>query len=125
MQDVSLMEIFALTPSTVSRYINFSLEILLEILRRLKDAQVRWPKGDEFMELNALALVRHPLLHGAFGTLDGLNLPVQESADDEIENATYNGWLHSHFVSSVLAFSASGSFLFLFLFVEGSRRSQV
>ena len=47
--------------------------------------------------------------------LDGLNLPVQESADDEIENATYNGWLHSHFVSSVLASLASGMLQNIFL----------
>jgi hypothetical protein len=109
MQDVSLMEIFALTPSTVSRYITFSLEILIKTLRKLKDAEVRWPQGDEFDELSDLTVVRHPLLHGAFGSIDGLNLPVQTSADEEIENATYNGWLHSHFVSSVLAFSTSGA----------------
>jgi hypothetical protein len=120
MQDVSLMEIFALTPSTVSRYVNFSLQILVSTLRKVKDAQVRWPQGEEFDELSDLAIARHPLLQGAFGTLDGLNLPVQTSSDEEVENATYNGWLHAHFVSSVLAFSASGeseafSVLFLYL----------
>jgi hypothetical protein len=109
MQDVSLMEIFALTPSTVSRYVNFSLQILVSSLRKVKDEQVHWPQGEEFDELSDLAVVRHPLLQGAFGTLDGLNLPVQTSSNDEVENSTYNGWLHAHFVSSVLAFSASGA----------------
>ncbi|KAG1748001.1 uncharacterized protein EDB91DRAFT_1005713, partial [Suillus paluster] len=59
-------------------------------------------------ELNYLITARHPLLNGAFGTLDGLNLPVQTLSDQEIENATYNGWLHDHFVSSVIAFAADG-----------------
>jgi hypothetical protein len=109
MEDISLMQIFALVPATISRYTTFSLEILLSTLRDLKDAQIQWPRDNEFNELNELVLARHPLLTGAFGTMDGLNLPVQKSADEEIENSTYNGWLHSHFVSSVLAFSASGT----------------
>ena len=111
MQEVSLMEIFTLIPATTSRYINFSLEILLLTLRKVKDAEIRWPKGDEFEELSQIAQTRHPLLTGAFGTIDGVNLPVQVSAEQEIENATYNGWLHAHFVSCVLAFSTSGASL--------------
>jgi hypothetical protein len=49
---------------------------------------------------------QHPHLAGAFGTMDGLSLPVQTSQDQEIENATYNGWLSEHFVSCVLVYSA-------------------
>ncbi|CAA7260816.1 unnamed protein product [Cyclocybe aegerita] len=64
MRDVSLMEIFALIPSTVNRYLDFCLDILLS-----------------------------------------------ESPDQEIENATFNGWLHEHFVSSVIAFGATGSII--------------
>src|ERR1700722_1260303 len=52
MQDVSLMEIFGLVPATVSHYINFSLEILLATLQKLCEAQVQWPKGTEYTELN-------------------------------------------------------------------------
>jgi hypothetical protein len=109
MEDVSLMQIFGLIPATVSRYTNFSLEILLLTLWKLEEARIQWPQGNEFRELNELVVVHHPLLTGAFGSLDGLNLPVQKSANEEIENATYNGWLHDHFVSSVLTFSASGT----------------
>jgi hypothetical protein len=108
MEDRSLSEIFALVPSTVSRYVNFSLHILLSTLRTIDDAQIRWPKDDEFNDLNEIVLARHHTLIGAFGTLDGLNLPVQTSTDQDIENATYNGWLHAHFISSVFAFSATG-----------------
>ncbi|KAE9395858.1 hypothetical protein BT96DRAFT_958416 [Gymnopus androsaceus JB14] len=52
-----------------------------------------------FVENEALILAWHPLLEGAFGSVDGLNLPVQVSHDDETENSTYNGWLHEHFCS--------------------------
>jgi hypothetical protein len=108
MLDISLIQIFALIPTTVSRYINFCLTILLDTLQNMPDASIQWPCGDKFQENNNLVVERHPLLTGAFGTMDGLNLLVQTSADQEVENATYNGWLHEHFVSCVFAFGATG-----------------
>jgi hypothetical protein len=113
MHEISLQEIFALIPTTVSRYITFGLEILLQVLRSMPDAGIRWPKSadatiSEFETLNGLIRERHPLLTGAFASIDGLNLPVQTSDDEDIENATYNGWLSEHFVSSVLVFSPDG-----------------
>lgn len=108
MRDISLMQIFALIPSTVNRYIDFCLDILLDVLRNMVEARIEWPEGDQFEEYNSLVTLRHPLLTGAFGTMDGLNLPVQSSPNQEIENATYNGWLHEHFVSSVIAFAPTG-----------------
>ena len=50
----------------------------------------------------------HPLLQGVFGSINGLNLPCQVSSNIEMENATYNGWLHSHFISLVIVFSSKG-----------------
>jgi hypothetical protein len=38
------------------------------------------------------------------GGIDGLNLFSQTSDNPEIENATYNGWLSKHCISSVLVF---------------------
>ena len=40
MTEISLMQIFALIPSTVSRFINFSLTILLKTLRKMPDARI-------------------------------------------------------------------------------------
>jgi hypothetical protein len=109
MRELSLQQIFALVPSTVSRYVRFALDILLETLKAMPDASIQWPRDEtEFEECNNLILQRHPRLLGAFGGVDGLNLPVQTSEDHEIENATYNGWLSEHFVSSVLVFSPKG-----------------
>jgi hypothetical protein len=113
MREISLQQIFALIPSTVSRYITFGLSILLEVLRKIPDAAIRWPgRIEEFQALNDLIVERHPRLEGAFASLDGLNLPVQTAEDEEMENATYNGWLCEHFISSVLAFCSRGVFSF-------------
>lgn len=109
MRQLSLQQIFALIPTTVSRYLGFALSILLKVMRQMPSAAISWPHGDEFLELSGYVSIRHPLLHGVFGSIDGLNLPCQVSSDIEMENATYNGWLHSHFVSSVIVFSSKGS----------------
>jgi len=103
MHDISLCEIFALIPSTVTRYIQFSLQILLITLREMHITRVEWPQGDEFQEHNAriCVLVRHPLLTGAFGSMDGLNLPVQQSREQEIENDLQ--WLATRSYSVVTA----------------------
>ena len=108
MRQISLQQIFALVPATVSRYLRFSLSILLRVLRQMPDAGISWPHGDELIELSSYVSTRHPLLDGVFGSIDRLNLPCQVSSDIEMENATYNGWLHSHFISSVIVFSSKG-----------------
>jgi hypothetical protein len=108
MREITLAQIFALTPSTISRYIRFSLAILLQALRTMPSAAMNWPAENEFPELSELITARHPRLAGAFGFIDGLNLPVEVSEDPDIANAYYNGWLKAHVVSSVLVFSPEG-----------------
>ena len=109
MREVSLQQIFALVPTVLSRYLFFAMNILLQTLRTLPDARICWfNKLSQFQAHNNLVRERHPLLTGAFASIDGLNLPVQTSSDDDIENATYNGWLSEHFISSVLVFAPSG-----------------
>lgn len=108
--EISLQLIFALTPSTTSRYIDFALRILLDTLRTMPECVIAWPQGTQFEEYAALVQARHRLLFGAFGTIDGLNLPCQTAYNDvDVENATYNGWLHEHFISSVLVFAPDGT----------------
>ncbi|KAG2044584.1 hypothetical protein BDR03DRAFT_930574 [Suillus americanus] len=66
MQGVSLMQIFALIPSTVSHYLNFALAILLRTLKHIPEGIIQWPAGDKFQELNYLVTARHPLLTGSW-----------------------------------------------------------
>ena len=104
-----LQQIFGLIPSTVSRYISFSLKILLETLCQIPDAAIQWPRTlQEFQSYSDLITACHPRLHGAFASIDGLNLITQTSDDVDIENATYNGWLSAHFISSVIVFAPDG-----------------
>ncbi|KAG2337597.1 hypothetical protein BDR05DRAFT_978457 [Suillus weaverae] len=108
MHQISLQQVFALIPTTVSRYLSFGLHILLLTLRNMADAKIHWLQGDEFEECSALVVACHARLQGAFGSIDGLKIPVQTSNDIDIENAMFNGWLSEHFISSVLTFSSQG-----------------
>jgi hypothetical protein len=109
MLESSLQQLFGLIPTTVSRYITFSLNILLETLRQMDDAAIRWPRTlHEFQGYNKLITARHPRLHGAFASIDGLNLITETSDNTDIENATFNGWLSAHFISSVIVFAPDG-----------------
>ena len=109
MREISLQQIFALIPTTVSRYITFCLEIFLETLCDMPDTAIKWPCTTAICEqYNDLIVNCHPLLDGAIASINGLNLPSQTSNDTDIENVTFNGWLAEHFISSVLVFSPEG-----------------
>ena len=109
MREISLQQIFALIPATVTRYIHAALPALLATLRLLEDSRICWPTPQECEHFSTVIQERHSLLTGAFGVVDGLKLPVQTTGDEDIENATYNGWLHSHYISNVLAFAPDGT----------------
>ncbi|KAG2049004.1 hypothetical protein BDR06DRAFT_984576 [Suillus hirtellus] len=94
MHKTSLQQIFALIPSTASCYLT-SGPILLQTL-------------PDFEHCSALVVAHDSRLEGAFRSINGLKLLVQTLHGIDIENATYNGWLSKHFVSSVIAFSAEG-----------------
>lgn len=112
MPDTALQQIFALVPSTVSRYRSFAIIILRDVLRTIPEAAIEWWATEEECEEDSeLIRARHPLLTEAIGSIDGLNLLTASSDDTDVENATYNGWLHGHFTSCVLAFSPQGHIL--------------
>ncbi|OJT03821.1 hypothetical protein TRAPUB_12304, partial [Trametes pubescens] len=121
MSDTALQQIFALVPSTVTRYRAFALKILLAVLQKLPESEIRWwSSEEECAQDNELILARHPLLVGAKGSIDGLNLLMATSDDVDLENVSYNGWLHGHYTSCVLAFSPRGMVKGCVLNVPGS-----
>ncbi|KIK75098.1 hypothetical protein PAXRUDRAFT_787466 [Paxillus rubicundulus Ve08.2h10] len=105
---ISLQQIFAIIPTTVSQYLIFGLDILLSTLQTIPEAKIKWPGPDSFEMLSHFVLQHYSQLGRAFGSIDGLKLPVQTSDDIDIENATFNGWLSEHFISLVLVFSSQG-----------------
>ncbi|KAM6492470.1 hypothetical protein JOM56_012194 [Amanita muscaria] len=88
MLEISLQQIFALTPSTLSHYLEFAHKILFDTLQTIPDTRVNFPQTTrEFEFYSNLIRACHPMLEGAFGSIDGLSLSCQESNDPEMENS--------------------------------------
>ncbi|ETO72352.1 hypothetical protein F444_11519 [Phytophthora nicotianae P1976] len=121
MAELSLQEIFGLTPSVCSRYVNFGLRILLETLKITPEGRIEWPKiPAKFAYYAELIAARHPSLHGAFCSIDGVKIPVAESLDEDTQKPQYNGWTCSHYCSSVFVFAPDGAILCALLNAPGS-----
>lgn len=61
----------------------------------MADAGVTWPSPLILAVYSELVNQRHPWLHGAFGFMDGLSLPVSVSANPEVEKSiTMDGCTH-------------------------------
>jgi hypothetical protein len=85
MLEISFQQIFTLTPSMVSCYLDFAKMILLQTIRSTKEASIRLPSTThEFAAESALICECHLMLEGAFGVIDGLALLAQEADDAEV-----------------------------------------
>jgi hypothetical protein len=114
MHEISLQQIFGLIPSTVTQYLSFSHQILLQVLRKVLSAHIEWPRGETFDHFTHHIVERHDQLLGTFSFINGLKLPVEEPSDQDMENTMYNGWLHNHYISNILVFAPDGAHFELF-----------
>ena len=73
-----------------------------------KPASIIWPTKDNQQSMARQIEQREPLVQKKWGFVDGVNLPVMEPTNSALQNAMYNGWLHSVFVTGVLCFSTDG-----------------
>ncbi|QRV98736.1 DDE superfamily endonuclease [Ceratobasidium sp. AG-Ba] len=106
--DKSLEQMFAIVPSSLSRYLSRSVPLLLDVLKSMPEARISWPSRQEMKQSSEIITHRHPNINGAFGFMDGLNLPCQTSGDAGEQSAMFNGWCRAHVVSNVLVFDPKG-----------------
>jgi len=100
--------VFALTESTACNYLECGLHHFHAAVSSMDDARVEWPDKDRMKYLSGLASAREPLIRFAFGTVDGCNLRVLEPTDINLQNAMYNGWLSSTYVSNIIVWLFDG-----------------
>ena len=84
---------------------------LLLTLKSIPEALIVWPSMDLQRFWAALVKRKEPLLKKKFGFIDGKNYRVQKPSDAELQNAQYNGWLHSTLVTGVMCFGADGTII--------------
>lgn len=106
MSEITLQQIFRVTAAVCSHYMRFGLRILPQVLKIIPQAAIEWPNhSDQFRDFAARIFERHPLINGGCCFVDGLNILMAKSRDEDVQNAHYNGWTCSHYCSSVLAFA--------------------
>jgi len=75
------------------------------------DAQIRWPSLEEQEYWASLVNRKNPYVNGRWGFIDGKNYQVQKPSSIDLQNAYYNGWLHSTFVTGCFCFGADGTII--------------
>lgn len=109
----TICQVFSIPPSTYTRYLEEGEDLLAQILPYVGDAQIRWPTKEEQREFASRLEAKEPLVVGKFGFVDGKNFRVKQPSDVERQNAEYNGWLGSVFVTGTLLFGPDGCILWV------------
>lgn len=128
MEQTTLCLVFGVPPSTLSRTLRRAEESLASALKGYAPARISWPSPSSQAEMAKLVEAREPLLQHTFGFIDGKNLrvrvwnfkrflfyltfsavlQVQQPSNSDLQNAMYNGWLHTVFVTGTICFAADG-----------------
>ena len=113
-------EMFGITPSTLIRTLAKGEAALLRTLNNLPEARVEWPSKEEQVAMAIKVQTVEPIILGRWGFIDGKNYRVAEPANCLVQNAMYNGWLHSVFVTGTACFSVQGVIIWAKLNFFGS-----
>ena len=116
----SLQMIFGATHSVLALFLRYSIKLLYKVLKEEDSARIELPSNEQIREYQEVVSTHFPVLNGAWCVVDGLKIPIQKSGDEEIQNAYYNGWLHSHFVGCIFVFAPSGAIVACTLNAPGS-----
>ena len=100
--------IFGIVQSTFCGWLNYSLQVLYEVVRDTDNIQfrIRWPTAAEisfstpFLSANG---ANGSLLNGVFAIIDGARMNCSAYDDTAIQNAFWEGFAHGNEVTSVFA----------------------
>ncbi|KAJ3099147.1 hypothetical protein HDU97_003445 [Phlyctochytrium planicorne] len=109
MEHHTLCTMFCIPPATLSRYLSDAETAIHSALSEIKDAQIRWPSVTEQSQWAQWVNAKERHVKRRWGFIDGKNFPVQEPSVADIQNAFYNGWLHSVLVTGTVCFGADGT----------------
>jgi hypothetical protein len=80
----TLQQIFSITAAVCTCNLQHARSCLLAILRDLKIGRISWPSNEVNCKYySSLIEQKYPLLVKCFGFIDGLNLPVNVSDNEE------------------------------------------
>ena len=82
---------FGLTGIHVSVYLQFSMQILVAILKADPKSEVCMPDAAEIALFKEAITAKHSLLVDCYCMVDGLKLYLQQAGDSVIQSRFYNG----------------------------------
>ena len=118
--EAQLGQKFGYPPPTCCRYLKEGREVLLETLREMPEAAIKWPSPSRMEYLAQRVHAAQPALPGCFGFVDGLNIPISDPADPVEQNAYYNAWLAGCFCSNIFVFDSEGCIIWCCINAPGS-----
>ena len=104
-----LVPFFGMLPTMISTYLPYCLSLWLIVLKNDRAAHIGFPSAREQQLLACMVVHKYPLLKGCIGAIDGLRLPVTDSADEMLQERYYNGWHSEHCTNNVLVWLADGT----------------
>jgi hypothetical protein len=116
----ALQMVFGASHSVLCLFLKFSMRLLFRVLKEEADTKIALPSAQEVAEFQEVVKTNFPALDGAWCVMDGLKVKIQKSGDEATQNASYNGWLHDHFVGCVFVFAPSGVIVACTLNAPGS-----
>ena len=74
-------------------------------------ARIAWPDHETQREWAGWVEAKYPTVKGRFCFVDGKNFNVYEPSESDLQNAMYNGWLHSALITGVLCYGVDGTLI--------------
>jgi hypothetical protein len=105
----SLCQLYGLPPSTLSELLQRGEKALLDTLSQMKEASIKWPNLEQQRHWGELVQHKNELVEGRWGFIDGKNYRVQSPSNSDLQNAMYNGWLHSTLITGTICFGVDGT----------------
>lgn len=112
--------IFGILPSQCSFYIE---DMLLLATNKLCDhplSSVRFPDAGKMEQFAAMINAREPLVDDVIGFMDGVSIPTECTAEENEQNAMYDGYTCDTTVNNVLAYGPDGKVFLSALNFPGS-----
>ena len=111
--------VFGMTQIAVSLYLRFSYRILNKLLGQEQSTRAQSTNAVEIKQFIESISIRYPILGSkrVWGTLEGLQVTLQQSGRCTIQLRYYNGWTHDHYNSNMFVVAPDSTIRFFVLIV--------
>ena len=104
----ALSLVFGQTSSPLYKWLKFGRRVLLHVLSRVPEAQVKVPTSEEVASFKEAVVSKYVHCPNVWGACDGLKLLIEPPQSYSKQRRYYNRWTHGHYISCAFVFSVDG-----------------